>query len=68
MSVHDRTNLSDAEKLVYLQQGVKNGSAKNIIEGLSRSGEHYCEAVDCLMSRYNRPRYIHRASSWMLLH
>ena len=28
VSVHDRTNLSDAEKLVYLQQAVKNGSAK----------------------------------------
>lgn len=34
ISVHDRGNLSNAEKLVYLQQAVKNGSAKNAIEGL----------------------------------
>jgi len=59
--VHDRSNLSNSEKLVYLQQAVKNGSAKNAIEGLSRSGDHYHEAVDCLLSRYNRPRLIHRA-------
>ena len=61
ISVHDRSNLSNAEKLVYLQQAVKNGSAKNTIEGLSRSGDHYPEAVECLMSRFNRPRLIHRA-------
>ena len=47
VSVHDRSNLSDPEKLVYLQHSLKNGSAKNIIEGLSHSGEHYAEAVDC---------------------
>ena len=61
ISGHDRSNLSNAEKLVYLQQAVKNGSAKNTIEGLSRSRDHYPEAVECLMSRFNRPRLIHRA-------
>ncbi len=55
MSVHDRSSLSDAEKLVYLQQAIKNGSAKNVIDGLSCSGEHYHEAIDCLQSRYNHP-------------
>ena len=40
VSVHDRP-ISDAEKLVYLRQALKNGTTKNIIEGLSRSGEHY---------------------------
>jgi hypothetical protein len=61
ISVHSRDNLSNAEKLVYLQQAVKNGSTRNAIDGLTRSGDHYHEAVDCLMSRYNRPRLIHRA-------
>ncbi len=61
VSVHDRSNISNAEKLVYLQQAVKNGSAKNVIDSLSRSGDHYNEAVDCLMSRYDGPRLIHRA-------
>ena len=61
ISVHDRTSLSDSEKLVYLQQSLKGGSAKGAIEGLSRSGKNYTEAVECLQSRYNRPRLIHKA-------
>ncbi len=47
--------------MVYLQQAVKNGSAKSAIDGLSHSGDHYHEAIDCLQSRYNSPRLIHRA-------
>ena len=61
ISVHHRSNLSDSEKLVYLQHSLKDGSVKNIIEGLSRSGEHYTEAIECLQSRYDRPRLIHQA-------
>ena len=30
------------------------------IEGLSRSGEHYVEAVELLQARFNRPRLIHQ--------
>ena len=48
MSIHNRPNSSNAEKLVYLQHALKDGSAKPIIEGLSQSGEQYTEAVDCL--------------------
>ena len=51
ISIHDRPQLSDSEKLVYLQQAVKNGSAKSVIEGLSRFGENYRQAIDCLKSR-----------------
>ena len=61
VSVHDRTNLADSEKLAYLRNALKNGSAKTAIEGLSRSGEHYTEAIDCLKSRYEKPRLIHQA-------
>ena len=61
MSVHDHSDLSEAEKLVYLQQAIKDGSAKNVIEGLSYSGDQYQEAIECLKSRYNRPRVTHRA-------
>ena len=60
-SVHNHTSLSKAEKLVYLQQAIRNGSAKTAIEGLSHSGDQYDEAVSCLKGRYNRPRLIHRA-------
>ena len=59
VAVHNRTNLSDTEKLVYLRQSLKDGTAKSVIEGLSRSGERYTEAIDCLKAQYNRPRLIH---------
>ena len=52
--------LGDSEKLVYLQHSLKGGSARNVIKGLSRSGEYYTEAVEFLQSRYNRPRLIHK--------
>lgn len=61
VSIHRRSRLTNAEKLVYLQQAVKGGSACSAIEGLSRSGDQYDEAVECLKARYNRPRFIHRA-------
>ena len=67
VSVHSRTNVSDAEKLVYLQQTTKSGSARGTIEGLSQTGDHYHEAIDCLRSRYNRPRLIHRAHVRMIM-
>lgn len=60
-SVHSRTSLTNAEKLIYLQEAIKEGSARAAIEGLSRSGDQYHEAVDCLKARYNRPRITHRA-------
>ena len=50
ISVHDRHSLSDSEKLVYLQHALKDGTAKRVIEGLSRSGEHYTEAIESLKS------------------
>ena len=30
-------------------------------EGLSSTGDHYDEAIECLKARYNRPRLIHQA-------
>ena len=60
ISVHDRKNLSNAEKIVYLQHALKDGSARSAIEGLSNSGDNYDEAVKCLKSRFDRPRLIHR--------
>ena len=60
ISVHNRSNLSDSEKLVYLLQSLKDGPAKRSIEGLSRSGECYAEATDCLKLRYDRPRLFHQ--------
>ena len=67
VAVHDRTHLSDSEKLVYLQQSLKGGLAKSAVEGLSRSGEYYAQAVECLQARYNRPRLIHQTHVCMIL-
>ena len=67
ISVHNRPSLSDSEKLVYLQHTLKDGSAKRVIEGLSRSGEHYTEAVECLTSHYDHPRLIHQTHVKMIL-
>ena len=60
VSVHERTDISEPEKLVYLQQAIKDGPAKSVIEGLSRSADHYADAIECLRSRFDRPRLIHR--------
>jgi len=60
VAVHNKTSLSNAKKVVYLQHAIKDGSAKNVIEGLSHSGDNYEEAIECLKSRYNRPRLIQR--------
>lgn len=59
VSVNSRTSLSDAEKLTYLQNALKDGKAKSVIEGLSQMGDHYQEAVDTPHSRFDRPRLVH---------
>ncbi len=61
VSVHDRDKLSNAEKLAYLKHALKDGTAKQVVEGLSTSGEQYKEAVDCLKKRFDRPRLLHQA-------
>ncbi len=53
VSVHNKKNISNAEKTVYLQHAIKDGDAKNAIEGLSHSGNNYEEAVECLKSRWS---------------
>ena len=60
VAVHNKRSLSNAEKTVYLQHAIKDGSAKNSIEGLSHSGDNYDEAIECLQLRYDRPRLIQR--------
>lgn len=59
--MHERPHLSNAEKLAYLRHSLKDGAAKSIIEGLSKSGDQYDEAVKCLRGRFDRPKLIHEA-------
>ena len=67
ISVHDQTNLTDSERMVYLRHALKDGSAKAVIEGLAQSGEQYAEAVSCLRSRFDRPRLIHQTHVRMII-
>ena len=67
VAVHSKRTLSNAEKTVYLQQAIKDGSARNAIKGLSHSGDNYEEAVECLKSRYDRPRLIQRTHVQLIL-
>ena len=43
---------------MYLQSAIKD---KTLIAGLTKSSDHYDEAVKCLQERYNRPHQIHQA-------
>ena len=45
VSIHSRVDITNSEKLVYLHLTLKNSTAKQVIEGLSRSGEYYSEPV-----------------------
>ncbi len=58
-SVHHRPTIPK-EKLMYLQNAIKNKTAKSLIGGLTKSSEHYDEAVKCLQERYDRPHQIHQ--------
>ncbi len=60
ISVHEKKELAEAEKLVYLKKAVSKGSAKHIIEGLPRSRECHSKAMESLCARYDRPRLIHQ--------
>ena len=60
VAIHDRKNVSNAEKLLYLEQALHSGSAAKAIEGLSRTGTHYEQAVQQLKERYHRPRLVFR--------
>lgn len=60
VSVDNQSTLSEAEKLAYLRSSLIDGSARHVIEGLSRTGECYKEAISFLKSRYDRPRLIHQ--------
>ena len=61
VSIHSRTQLSDAHKLAYLKDALKDGPAERITQGLAQTAGTYDEAIECLLNRYDRPRLIHQA-------
>ena len=59
--IHGKKELSDAEKLAYLKDAIKDEPAEAVIRGLVKTGDTYDEAIDCLSQRYDRPRVVHQA-------
>ena len=43
---------------MYLQDALKDGPAKFIIQGLTQTSESYEEAIKCLKERHDRPRLV----------
>ena len=60
VAIHSNDRLHDAQKFVYLREAVKDGSANQVIQGISHSAGSYNVAVDSLRKRYDRPRHIHK--------
>ena len=60
VSVHDRATIPKEEKLMYLQNAIKDKTAKSLIAGLMKSSEHFDEAIKCLQEGYNCPHQIHQ--------
>ena len=60
VSIHDKRELSDTDKLAYLRDALKDGPAEAVIRGLAKTGDTYGEAIDCLCQRYDRPRVVHQ--------
>ena len=55
LSVHSKTQISDADKFTYLLQEFKDGPGRHMIEGLAHSATNYLNAVDCLQKHYDKP-------------
>ena len=60
-AMHNNEKLHDAQRKVhvYLWEALKEGPAKQAIQGLSHSAGNYAEAVECLRKRFDKPRIIH---------
>ena len=54
-AVHDKPQLGEADTLTYLWDTLKDGLARNIIQGLIQIAESYQEAIKCLKDCYKMP-------------
>ena len=60
-TIHNKTQLTDSDKLTYLRDALKDGPARHVVSGLTQTAENYMEAIRCLQERYDRPRILHQA-------
>ena len=61
VSIHKWEKLSDAKKLAYLKDTVKDGPAECVTQGLAQTVDTYDEAIECLLNRYDWLHLIHQA-------
>ena len=66
-TVHNKLQLEEVDKLMYLQNALKDGPARNVIQGLTEMAESYQEDVKCLKDCYNHPRLTHCEHVWSIL-
>ena len=45
--------------MTYFRDALKDGPARNVVQGMTQTAQSYQEAVNCLKDRYDRPRLIH---------
>ena len=67
-TIHSNSESSDADKLTYLQDALKNGRARFAIEELTRTSDSYEEAIKCLKERYDCPHYVLEEHIHSILH
>ena len=60
-TIHSNEKLHDVQKFVYLREAVKEGPAKQVIQGLSYLLKNCEEAVECHRRRYDKPHIIHQS-------
>ena len=61
VTIHSKDQLSDAEKLAYLKDALKDGPAERVIQGLAQTAGTNNEAIERLLNWYDQPRLIHQA-------
>ena len=58
-TIHCKTGLNFIEKLMYLQDALKDGPVRFVTQGLTQTSKSYEEAIKCLKEQYNRPRLVY---------
>ena len=53
--------LSDADKLAYLKDALKDGPAERVVQGLAQMADTYDNTIEHLLNRYDWPRLTHQA-------
>ena len=70
-TIHCNIGLNFIEKLMYLQDALKDGPVRFVTQGLTRTSKSYEEAIKCLKEQYNQPQLVMKNTStvlWMQLH